>query len=104
MKQMAEGFDKNLQEIVDSEDSPNIISITHNDDFTDFKVEYAADELSFVDSFTVITFYYMGGFYGIFNGKTPDNIHVSFVNSKTGKVIQEANSKDIATESSNTDT
>ena len=95
MKELTEGFDKTLQDIVDSEDYPNIISITHNDDFTDFKIGYAAEEVGLVDAFSVIVYYYVGGLYGVFNGNRPDNIHVSFVNSETGEIISESNSSSL---------
>ena len=95
LKEFADNFDKGFQDIINSGESPNIISITHNDNFTDFKVEYNGEEVSFEDSFIVITFYYAGGYYGAFSGSRPDNVHVVFVNSKTGKTIQESNSKDL---------
>ena len=95
MNEMAESIDASLQEIVDSEDYPNIISITHNDNYTEFEVEYGADEIAFADSFVVLTFYYAGGLYGVFDGNRPENIHVTFVNSETGEILQEANSRDM---------
>ena len=97
MKDLSESIDKSLQDIVDSEDYPNIVEITHNEDYTDFKIKYTGEEVGFAESFTVLIYYYAGGIYGVFNGTRPDNIHVAFVNADTGEVIQEANSKDVAT-------
>ena len=97
MKTLSEGLDKSLQEIVDSKDYPGITEITHNEDYTDFKIMYSGDKVGLSESLTVVLFYYTGGMYGVFNGTRPDNIHVTFVNSKTGKIIEESNSKDLET-------
>lgn len=94
MKEMAAEFDKSFQEMLNDEES-SIVSITHNDDFTEFKIGYDGDEVGLADSFTVLVFYMAGAMYGAFNGKTPENVHVVFVNSKSGETIQEGNSKNL---------
>lgn len=99
MKSMAESFDQSLQELIDSGSYPNILSITHNDDFTDFTIEYAGDEVG-LDSFTVLVYYMQGAYYGVFNGSRPENVHVAFVNSESGEVITECNSRDMASSES----
>lgn len=97
-KQIVEDFvvnvDETLQGFVDSEDYPNILAITHNDDFTDFVITYADEQVALGDSFTVIVYYYAGGMYGVLSGDRPENIHVAFVDADTGEIISEANSKD----------
>lgn len=97
LKELSESLDKSLQEIVDSEEYPNIVEITHNDDYTDFTIKYKGDEVGLGDSFTLLVYYYAGGFYGVFSGNKPDNVHVTFVNADTGEIIQESNSKDMGT-------
>ncbi len=97
MKELSESLDKSLQEIVDSEEYPNIIEITHNENYTDFTIKYKGDEVGLGDTFTLMVYYYAGGFYGVFSGNRPDNVHVAFVNADTGEIIQEANSKDMGT-------
>ncbi len=96
LKEYTESLDKSLQDMVDSDDYPNIVAITHNGDFTDFTITYAADEVSLVDSFSILVYYAAGGYYGVFSGTSPENIHVAFVNADTGEVIQESNSRDMA--------
>lgn len=95
MKELADELDKSFQKMINDSES-SIVSITHNDDFTEFKIGYDGDEVGFADSFAVLSFYTAGGMYGAFSGRIPANVHVVFVNSKTGKTIQEANSKDMA--------
>jgi len=95
LKELSESLDKSLQEIVDSEDYPNIVEIAHNEDYTDFTIRYKGDEVGFGDSFTILVYYYAGAFYGVFSGNKADNVHVAFVNADTGAVIQEADSKNM---------
>ena len=96
MEDMTKSMDESLQSILDDKDTyPNFESITHNADYTDFTIEYSAEELSLSDTFSTILFYYMGGMYGVFNGEPVENVHVAFVNSETGELISEANSRDM---------
>lgn len=84
-----------LDEMVGSEDYPNITSIEANDDFTSFTVTTTSTEVSFTEAFSVIGLYMYGGIYGIFSGETPDNIHVDFVNADTGEIMESSDSKDM---------
>lgn len=84
-----------LDEMVGSEDYPNITSIVANDDFTSFTVTTTSTEVSFTEAFSVIGLYMYGGIYGIFRGETPDNIHVDFVNADTGEIIDSSDSQDM---------
>ena len=96
MEEISKSMDESLQKILDDKDTyPNFESITHNADYTDFTIEYSAEELSLSDTFSTILFYYMGGMYGVFNGEPAENVHVAFVNSETGELISEANSRDM---------
>ena len=95
MKKLSESLDESLQDIVDSKDYPGITEITHNEDYTDFKIMCSGKEVGLAESLTFLVYYYAGGMYGVFNGKRPNNIHVEFVNSKNGDVIQEADSSKI---------
>lgn len=99
LKEMADGFDETIQGIVDSDDYPHIESITHNEDFTDFRVEFSSESLGLTETLVVISFYYMGGIYGVFNEKRPDNVHVAYVNSETGEVFDEFDSKNVGSTS-----
>ncbi len=91
----AESIDQSLQEIVDSDDYPNVLSITHNDDFTDFTVECAEDYIGATNTTLALQLYTFGGTYGIILGEAPDNIHVEYVFTETGEIIEEANSRDM---------
>ena len=94
MQEMADSFDQQIQEQLDSGEYPNFVSVTHNEDFSDFTIEYDGTAIEMADQFYPITLYYMGGFYGVFNGTEVDNVHVAFVNSATGELIDECNSMD----------
>lgn len=82
-------------EMIGSEDYPNITNIETNDDFTEFTVTTRSTELSLMESMSVLLFYVEGGMYGIVSGTTPDNVHVDFVNADTGEIISSADSSNM---------
>ena len=96
MDELKESFDTSLQEMLQSEEYPSITDIKHNDDYTDFTVTTSHTELDLAESFSTMVFYMYGGMYAAFNDSDVDNVHVSFINSVTGEIISEANSKDLA--------
>lgn len=87
---------QSLDEMVGSEDYPNITAIETNDDFTEFTVTTTSTELSLGEGLSVMGYYLYGGMYGIFSGETPENIHVDFVNADTGEILQSADSREMA--------
>ena len=84
-----------LQEMIGSENYPNITAISANDDFTNFTVTTKNKELDFAESFVAMTLYMYGGMYAVFSGEEVDNIHVEFVNADSGEVISSGDSKDM---------
>ena len=92
-------IEDSLKETVDSDEFPNIVGITHNDDFTEYTIKYKGKDVALVDSFQVMACYMYSGMYAIFRGEPIDNVHVVFVNSETGDVISEANSRDMGKDS-----
>lgn len=94
MVEITDTINAALEDMIGSEDYPNITDITANDDFTEFTVTTSSTELSFSESLLVIAFYTYGGTYNIFNTTPVDNIHVDFVNSESGEIIDTVNSSD----------
>ena len=88
-------FESSLEEMIGSSDYPEIVSIKANDNFTEFTVVTKNTELSFSESFSVISFYMMGGMYGIFSGEEVDDVNVKFVNESSGEIISQSNSNDM---------
>jgi len=95
MKTLEENIDETLEGMVGSDDYPNITSIEHNDDYTKFTVETESEELSEAESFSILTYYILGGCYNAYNGTEVSNIHVDFVSADSGDVIDSADSKDL---------
>ena len=93
----AQSIDASLQEIVDSDDYPNVLSITHNEDYTEFTVECAENFIGANNSLLALQFYSYGGMYGVVLGESPDNVHVEYIYTETGEIIEEANSRDMGT-------
>jgi len=84
-----------LQEMIGSENYPNITAISANDDFTNFTVTTKNKEPDFAESFAVMALYMYGGMYAVFSGEEVDNIHVEFVNADSGEIISSEDSKDM---------
>lgn len=95
MDGIAASIKSSLNEMVGSEDYPNITGISANDDFTVFTITTKNTEPDMNESFAVMALYMYGGMYHIFNGTTVDNIHVDYVNADSGEVISSADSKDM---------
>lgn len=85
----------NLNDMIGSENYPNITNIETNDNFTEFTVTTKNTELDLAESFSFLTFYMAGGIYNAFSGEEIDNISVTFVNADNGEVITTANSSDM---------
>lgn len=98
-KELMDGYRKdinnNLNEMIGSEEYPNITNIEANDNFTEFTVTTKNAELDMAESFSVLAFYMAGGMYNAFSGEEVENISVTFVNADTGDVIDIANSSDM---------
>lgn len=95
MQGMQDSINETLDEMIGSDDYPNITDIKVNDDFTDFTVTTTSTELGLAEAVSVWGFYLYGGMYGAFNGTPADNISVTFVNADTGEVISTSNSSDM---------
>ncbi len=95
MDDLRESINQGLAEMITSGDFPNFVSIEANNTFTEFTVVTKSEELSLMDSFSVMGLYMFGGMYNAFNGTPADNISVSFVNEASGNVINTANSRDL---------
>jgi len=95
MNEMADKLNSLLNDLIGSEDYPNFTDIEANSDFTSFTITTSSTELDVNESFSVIVFYMYGGMYNTFNGTPVDNIHIDFVNSDTGNIIESADSKDM---------
>lgn len=87
---------QSLDDMVGSEEYPNITSIETNDDFTEFTVTTTSTELSMQESFSVMAYYVYSGLYGVFSGEAPENVHVDFVNADTGEILESADSSEMA--------
>lgn len=95
MDDMANNINTALNEMIESEDYPNITDVSANSDFTEFTVTTKNTEPDLSESLAVMGFYMYGGMYHIFDGTEVDNIHVDYVNADSGEVISSADSADM---------
>ena len=98
MDETRKAIDEGLNEIVTSDDYPNIVAIEPNKDYTKFKVTTKTSELTLTDSFTALAFYMYGGMFNIYNGTPVDNVEIEWIDESTGEVYQTSNSKDMGNE------
>lgn len=95
MDETRDEINSQIQDMIGSEDYPSFTNIKANSDFTNFTITTTSDELNITESMSILVFYTYGGLYSAFSGNDIDNIHVEYVNQYTGKVISEADSKDL---------
>ncbi len=88
MQEMTDNANEQLEKMIGSEDYPNFTDIKANDDFTSFEITTKSKELDLSETMSSLVFYMLGGMYNIFNGAEVDNIHLDYINAKTGKVIE----------------
>jgi len=95
MEELNASIDSALEDMIGSEDYPNLINIKANDNYTEFEITTKSTDLSLAESFSTLAFYMYGGTYNIFNGTSVDNISVKFINADSGDIISTSNSKDM---------
>lgn len=96
MEEYRSQINSSLREMIGSTDYPNITDIKANDNFTEYTVTTTSTELDLAERISTFGFYANAALFGIFNGTTPDNVCVTFVNADTGNVIETFNSSDMA--------
>ena len=95
MQGIEQSIAETLDEIANAEDTPNIVKVESNKDYTQYKVFLKTDTVGLTEAFTPLSLYFVSGMYHVFNGTEVDNVNIQFINEETGLVIEEANSKDM---------
>ncbi|MCH5188169.1 MAG: hypothetical protein J1F63_07170 [Oscillospiraceae bacterium] len=90
IKELRAGIDESLASMPDSYD--NIASVKAENDYTNFIVTLNSEELGFEESFTVLGFTILSGYYYMFKGEDVPNVNVDFVSGATGEVVHSWNS------------
>ena len=93
LQEISNSIEDSLKELVDSNDY-SFTEIKHNADYTEFNATIEGSEPSLADSFAVLGFYMYSGIYGIFKGKSPENVIVNFYDT-SGNLINTTNSSDL---------
>lgn len=92
MADLKQQIEEGLPDIISTGDFPNFVSVSANDNFTEFVITTKTDSLNFAESFSVLAFYMVGGMYNSFNGTPENNINVKYINEASGETIEEYNS------------
>jgi hypothetical protein len=96
MKGIQEGIEKSIQETLNNPDYPHIISISHDDHYSEYTITCSSEDLTLGESILALQLYIYSGAYYQFLVNPPDSVSLKYVNSQTGKVFYESNSKDLA--------
>ena len=95
INQLSEEITESISVILGDKDYyPNIISITPNDDYTEFTIALADSNINVYESMLVMSFYIVGDKYQIYNGVSAEDAVtvVRYVDSASGAVISETDS------------
>lgn len=92
--ELTASFEGSLQKMVDDAES-TFASIEHNSDFTEFNAHLDGEEVGLLESFGGLAFVRYGRMYGIFRGKTPDNIAINYYGA-SGTLLKTLNSSDMS--------
>lgn len=89
-----------IQEILDSEYYPDIVSIEVSPDYKEFTITLEADEMNIYESMLLMSFYTTGNEHQIANGVAEEDAVtvVRYVNGSTNEVISESDSTSMKTE------
>lgn len=81
------------------EQYPDIVSITPNEDCTEFTIAVANGQINIYESMLVISFYTIGDKYQIYNGVPSEEVKtvVRYINDSTGELITESDSTQMNT-------
>lgn len=79
MKEMDTEIVATIKELKNSEDYPSIKEITYNDNFTEFDVTVSREQYeNGFDGFAILTLAISGMYYGAFDGRKGEDLHVTF--------------------------
>lgn len=94
LKKMKEDMDKNLNDMIGGENTPNVTDIQVNKDVTKFTVTTTNTELDLGESISFISLFIYGGLYNSFAGNEDYDVLVTYKNADTKEVIQEIGLKE----------
>ena len=91
MEELKASIEEGLAALTEEAD-PVFTSITHNKDYTEFKVKCSSGQPENFDPEHYLVFYYYGTYYNFFNGTPADAIRVIYFD-ENGNVIADAGTK-----------
>ena len=94
-------IDQALDEMVASEDYPNVVAIDVNKDYTKFTITTTSTEMTMMDSISILGFYLYGGMYNSYNGTPVDDVETIWINEETGEEIAHTSLKEAMEQQNN---
>lgn len=95
-QEVVDGINKILS---NKEQYSNIVSITPNEDCSEFTISVANGEINIYESMLLMSFYTIGDKYQIYNGVPAEEVRtvVRYINASTGELIVESDSTQMNT-------
>jgi hypothetical protein len=87
MKTMADGIEDTCKSLVKGSDTPYILSVDHNKDFTEYTVVVDKAQYENAVDMTTLQLVILSGYYFAFNGDTGKSVVVNMVDNKTKEVL-----------------
>lgn len=82
-------IDAELAVMPGSDYLPNLVSVTHNEDYTHFELVTKSEALDTIELLYLYTFYDFGATYAAFSGDEPKPVTVRYINEASGEVLLE---------------
>lgn len=101
MDNLRSTIDQALDEMVASEDYPNVVAIDVNKDYTKFTITTTSTEMTLMDSISILGFYLYGGMYNSYNGTPVDDVETIWINEETGEEIAHTSLKEAMEQQNN---
>lgn len=97
LNELKKSADESIDEMLSDGSVPSIVSISYNDDVTQFDVKVDAGSYTGLESLVVLPCYVYGNLYQIVNGVPEGEIKtiVNFVDNETGEIIDSGDSTSI---------
>lgn len=92
LEQLRATIDAELAAMPGSDYLPNLVSLTHADDYSSFELVTKSEALDTIELLSLYTFYDFGATYAAFSGAEPAPVTVRYINESSGEVLLETNS------------
>ena len=92
LKDFASSVEKGIGELSSAKEYPGIVSVTHNDDYSEFTVTVEGDSVSMAQRLCADELVMYGTLYHVYAGNDIEKIVVTFISKESGETLDTAES------------